>query len=138
MKDIISRILGVLRRLYGRVMKVLSARGWKRSPVPRLAAQEVGVKVKDVLADASKWTQFADARDSEGKVCDVDSDRAVSFCLWGALERAYGGGELVAAIERIGEAIGTRTAGMVSIRAWNDDRRRTFDEVRKVLEMADV
>jgi hypothetical protein len=138
MKDIISRILGILRRLYGRVMKALAARGWKSGGVSAAAAQENKIKVREILTDASKWTQFADARDAEGKVCDVYSDRAVSFCLWGALERAYSENELVAATERIGEAIGTRAAGMVSVRAWNDDKRRTFEEVREVVEKAGV
>jgi hypothetical protein len=96
------------------------------------------IKVKDILTDASKWTRFTDAQDAEGNECDVNDDRAVAFCLSGALRRAYSGQELDAAIKRIEAVIGPLVAGILSIRGWNDDRRRTFEDVRQVIEKADV
>jgi hypothetical protein len=138
MKDIISRILGALRRLYSGLMKALAARGWKSSPVGPLAAQEARIKVRDILADASKWTRFSDAIDAEGNECGVDDERAVKFCLAGALQRAYKGNELDDAIKRIEGVIGPLVGGILSIRGWNDDRRRGFYEVRMVIEQADV
>jgi hypothetical protein len=138
MRDIISRIMGALRRLYSGLMKAHAARGWKRSPVGPMAAQEARIKVRDILSDVSKWTRFSDAIDSEGNECDVDDERAVKFCLAGALRRAYKGQELDDAIKHIEGVMGPLVAGVLSIRGWNDDRRRTFDEVRKVIERADV
>jgi hypothetical protein len=101
-------------------------------------AEETKIKAKDILTDASKWTQFTDSRDADDRECEVDDDRAVAFSLSGALRRAYSGKELVAAIDRVGEVIGPLDAGIVSIRVWNDDKRRTFEEVRRVIEKADV
>jgi hypothetical protein len=112
---------------------------WLYHPWPsRRNTARPRLTVKDILTDSSKWTRFADAIDAEGNECDVNDDRAVAFCLSGALRRAYSGRELDAAIKRIEAVIGPLVAGILSIRGWNDDRRRTFEDVRRVIALADA
>jgi hypothetical protein len=95
------------------------------------------MKVKDILSNASKWTQGADARDADGRACDVDSPAAAAFCLRGAVLRAYGEGDAaLTALEKVKRAVGGR--GPFGIEYWNDDPDRTFDHVRRILEIADV
>jgi hypothetical protein len=94
------------------------------------------MKVKDLLADASKWTRGASARDRSGKQCSIYSPDAVRYCLLGALLAAYDGEQLAAAVDAVRQAIGDE--GQMSIESWNDDHGRTFDEVRRVIELADA
>jgi hypothetical protein len=100
------------------------------------------MKAKDLLTDESKWTQGAAARNKRGRRCDVFSDAAVRFCLCGAAVRVYSGTELYGALFKIARAIGLDDEDYKdldrAIAAWNDDPNRTFEDVRKVLEAADV
>jgi hypothetical protein len=100
------------------------------------------MKAKDVLSDPSKWTQGAMARNRRGNPTGPEYKNAVAWCLVGALIRAYGLGkgrdEALAVRRAIRSIWGSFDADYGSIEGWNDHHDRTFDEVRKVLEMADV
>jgi hypothetical protein len=100
------------------------------------------MKVKDILSDASMWTQGACARDKADRQCSVLSDAAVRFCLRGAAARVYSGQALDAAMEAIARAIGFDGDWYDGIdreiEIWNDNPDRTFEEVRQVIEKADV
>jgi len=39
----------------------------------------------ELLSDPARWTQGADARDAEGRKVSVEDERAVCWCLSGAL-----------------------------------------------------
>lgn len=41
----------------------------------------------ELLADESKWTQYANARDVDGVSVDALDERATCFCVYGALTR---------------------------------------------------
>jgi hypothetical protein len=94
------------------------------------------MKAKDLLSDSSRWTRGASARDGRGKQCGIYSPDAVRYCILGALLAAYDGWQLAAAVDAVREAIGDN--GQLSIEAWNDNYDRTFDEVRRVIELADA
>jgi hypothetical protein len=95
------------------------------------------MKAKNLLTDASRWTQGADARDAWGRACDPDSPAAAMYCLRGAVLRAYGESEAAeAALERVKRAVGAK--GPLGIEYWNDNLSRTFAEVLEVLEKSDV
>jgi hypothetical protein len=92
------------------------------------------MKVKDLLSDASAWTRGTMARDKSGKPCDPRDDRAVQFCLVGAIRRVYRGwGERMRAYDDV-----SRVIGNTIIEYWNDAPDRTFLDVLRVLEKADV
>jgi hypothetical protein len=100
------------------------------------------MKAKDILTDQSCWTQGAMARNRRGDLTGAEYVSAVSWCLMGALIRAYG------RVKGLDRAMDVRRAirGICksfyatygSIESWNDEPGRTFDEVRQVIEKADV
>jgi hypothetical protein len=101
------------------------------------------MKAKDLLSDPSRWTQRASARDRLGNSCSSLSPRAVKFCIIGAMARAYlpGDGDIEKAERRIREAmveLGWECGEIMALGTWNDDPSRTFDDVKRVLEKADV
>jgi hypothetical protein len=97
------------------------------------------VKVKDILSDPSKWTQGFFARDKLGQPCEPLDENAVQYCIVGALMRAYGRGQRYAAYARAMKAIAAIYGeAPITIDDWNDAPDRTFDDVRRVLEAADV
>jgi hypothetical protein len=101
------------------------------------------MKAKELLDDASKWTQGVLARDSESRGCYPVSPEAMSWCVVGALCRIYEDErKLLDAIHLVGKAIADlydyNQLTVDEIEDWNDDPERTFDDVRKVLETADV
>jgi hypothetical protein len=100
------------------------------------------MKVKDILSDPSKWTQGAPARDQLGEECPPASPQAVKYCVLGAIAKAYPKREdRIAAAWRVRDAVidlGWRCRNPLAISVWNDYQRRTFEEVRQVIEKADV
>jgi hypothetical protein len=101
------------------------------------------MKVKDLLSDASKWTQGAAARDKWGKLCSPLSPDAECYCVLGALERAYPADrqERLRAACKIRDAIvslGWKCKYTINVGVWNDAHERTFDDIQKALEKADV
>jgi hypothetical protein len=100
------------------------------------------MKAIDILTDPSCWTQEAFARDKDGELCRPCNDRAEKWCVLGALMRAYGyGAAMDNAIRALSQVIPSLDGDSISgedIAAWNDAPERTFDEVRKFIELADV
>jgi hypothetical protein len=47
------------------------------------------MKVKELLSDKARWTQHVNARDKRFNPCTVESERAVSWCLLGAIDKCY-------------------------------------------------
>jgi hypothetical protein len=100
------------------------------------------MKAKDILSDSSKWTQGVMARNKRGDPTWPEYKNAVAWCLYGALIRAYGLGEGQDEALAVRRAISSICNGFDStygsIECWNDDPGRTFDDVKRVLEEADV
>jgi hypothetical protein len=97
------------------------------------------MKAKDLLSDKSRWTQGALARDRAGRECTPESPDAESFCVVGALCRVYANDvELNEAIDSVNLIISSMIGYADEIEEWNDDPARTFDDVRQVLEKANV
>jgi hypothetical protein len=117
------------------------------------------VKVKDILSDDSKWTKGVGARDAFGNRCSPSSPDAVKFCILGAIELAYptpakdildgaenanhhGQSKDAPVRDAIMNAIlelGWRCCdNVLGISLWNDLPSRKFEDIKKVLEKADV
>jgi hypothetical protein len=94
------------------------------------------MKAKDLLTDSSRWTKWAYGRDASGRPTHPRNEDAVKFCVIGAIMRAYQGEEFDRALRAVERAIPRRWGKRVS--DWNDYHGRTFDQVRRVLEAADV
>lgn len=96
------------------------------------------MKVSQLLTDASKWTQRRAAIDADGDSVNVQDVAACRFCLSGAIRRCYPDREerfrvLNTVINEIGG-----NAAVRSTMEWNDDPRRTFDEVRALVLKLDI
>jgi hypothetical protein len=100
------------------------------------------MKAIDILRDQSCWTQGAMARNRRGDPTGAEYVSAVAWCIMGALIRAYGmekGLDKEVAVRRAIRSIcKSFDATYGSVESWNDDPCRTFDEVRQVLEKANV
>lgn len=46
---------------------------------------------RDLIADKNKWCQKSGARDNNGNATSIDDEKAVSFCIIGAIRRACNG-----------------------------------------------
>ena len=95
--------------------------------------------IQELFTGPETWTQGTYARSREG--CDVaeSSPTAVSFCLAGAFYFAYAmrGQAYSNEFKRVADAIGVRdTIGEIT--NWNDDPSRTFADIRRVIEQANV
>jgi hypothetical protein len=77
------------------------------------------------------WTRGVLARDKHGRQVHVGNERAVRYCLLGAIERVDGPAELKAK-DLLAAEIAART-GLHNIWVFNDSRRRK----REVLDVID-
>jgi hypothetical protein len=113
--------------------------------------------IQELLTDETAWTKNAYARLPTGEPCSSTNPGAASWCLLGAVNRCYtdtarserqnesARGEierrLRAAIQRmvLAKADGTiKHEDTPYLHSWNDDKRRTFAEVRRIIEAANV
>lgn len=97
------------------------------------------MKVKELLTDESKWTRGAYARDSMGHHISSTDPDAKCWCLQGAIDFCYRDSimsEKGPAIIRLYETV-QQYYGTPSVFHFND-RKATFEDIRKVIELADI
>ena len=94
------------------------------------------MKVKELLSDESKWTKGFHARKADGSATSVESKEAVSFCLVGAVLRCYPIGYPIA-LKVIRKGI-RRMKLRCSVYDWNDRKKRTFADVKNLVEELDI
>ncbi len=89
------------------------------------------MKIRELLSDASKWTQHYLARKANGTPTSEQDPYAVSWCLVGAVIVCYPQASL-----SVYEQIEKKTGGeMID---WNNAPERTFEDVRKLVEELDI
>ena len=93
------------------------------------------MKVRELFTDASKWTQGPSAKQSDGTPCSEYSAEACSWCLAGAINKCYDDIPTAHKVN-IKETL-SQTLGMHFI-DWNEEPNRTFEEVKALVEKADV
>ena len=94
-------------------------------------------KLQDILTDARKWTQKANARDVQGDICLTNSKQAASWCLSGALtacDYSYSDTDLI--WHKINQYLMHR--GYSSAIDWNDSPDRTFQDIRDLVTTLDI
>ena len=98
------------------------------------------MKIRELFTDESKWTTHAYARTKEGKVLlNAHLPEAVCWCLDGAISKCYLFGN---------ESDQLRTYYMIKHKIfehvnenpvpWNDHPKRTFAEVKQLVETLDI
>ena len=99
------------------------------------------MKVKELLSDESKWTKGVLARNVNGYICSPTSSEAKCFCLLGAIDHCYADNKVAIdhSITKLKKAIYSHVRPMVSmtISTFND-YHASFEDIKKVLEIADI
>jgi hypothetical protein len=104
------------------------------------------MKISELLNTADRWCKGNMAKTAEGENCGVANSDAQSFCLVGATVKCYpkideqecAMRKIRAAIAELGFEYTYHFRPMVWISDFNDDARITFDQVRAVVQRADV
>ena len=100
------------------------------------------MKVKELLADPTSWTQGALARDSSGRNVDFQGEHAICWCIAGGIKKCYlpDFEECEGAMEKILRIIDPKNKNRdcwgKPMFDFND--KSTHAELMKVLEEADV
>ena len=100
------------------------------------------MKVKELLADESKWTRSVLARNRGGYACSPTDPTATCFCLLGAIDRCYPDlAKSDLAIIKLQRAIAKHTEATIvvpmTVGTFND-YHASFEDIKKVLELADI
>lgn len=85
------------------------------------------------LLEQKGWCKGAPARDKKGFVTGYLSDDAAYYCILGALTKCYG----IPMVFTLKEKIYAETKVM-DITTWNDDPKRTKEEVINLLKSLDI
>ena len=104
------------------------------NPAPR----ERRMRVHELLASPSSWTQHCTARDWNGEGTMSQFQDATKWCLMGALIKCYAGAECAhtLALQFACQKITSRIKQ--GIMGWNDHPDRTHKEVLALCEELDV
>lgn len=96
------------------------------------------MKVKDLLSTPEKWCKGDYAQDETGNPVASHDDRAARFCLLGAVNRCYAEDARLEPIRKLADVIHDHTDGTCHITLFNDRPDTTYDDLRAVLEAADI
>lgn len=95
------------------------------------------MKVHKLLSSPDRWTQGVYARTAEGEECRINDEKAVCWCIYGAINKCYSvPGDREKAYERVRLALPEGEGGLVSI--FNDAPERTYEEVYTLVKELDV
>jgi hypothetical protein len=90
------------------------------------------MKMKELLADPTKWTKGANAKDNTGMMVVPSSPNATCFCLLGAAIRCYPQNSETIFIKLINKVPNKKVV------AWNDHPDRTHTEVLALVTELDI
>ncbi len=93
------------------------------------------MKMHELLDSPEKWTQGAWGRNKDGIPSSIDP---VCWCLIGASDQCYNYYESMEARQKIRQELQKRDLDYTSIANWNDDPKRTFEEVQQLLKKLDI
>lgn len=96
------------------------------------------MKIKELFKSSKNWTKHYFASDKNNKWIDENSDKAVRFCLTGAIKKCY-------KKNQEGEKIYSKVLnyikekyGYVSVVSFNDDARTKFKDIKKLVTELDI
>lgn len=95
------------------------------------------MKVHELLADKSRWTTGYMARDAVGRACSPKSDKAVCWCMLGAIDHCYPVSEVGRIADRVRRAIiEQKISDFYSVSNMNDNHG--YDTVIKLARELDI
>lgn len=102
------------------------------------------MKIKELLTDETRWTQFCEAQNARGNVVEPHASDAVCFCLIGAVIRCYRDPnerrDVLLKIRRklTGDESTPEILPLSIITQWNDRPTRTFNDVATLVNELDI
>jgi len=105
------------------------------------------MKAHELLNSPEAWCQESPAEDRDGNKLQPLDPRAVKWCALGAIQRTYPASQRGEAMDRLLCELSVSAQGLAemnksdkacSLMEWNDDRRTSFLEVRRILLLADI
>lgn len=94
------------------------------------------MKIRELLSDESKWTKGQNARRETGTPVDSNDERAICWCLFGAVWKCYSDRpSMLLVFELISNELGSFHTDIVG---WNDDPFRHFADVKALVERLDI
>lgn len=96
--------------------------------------------IAELFASEDRWTKFASGKDKDGKSVGSSSEKAVSFCLGGAVDKIYGtSNKYLDVNQRLNEIIEKYSLGKrCGIVDFNDHSTTTFADIQRVVSLANV
>lgn len=99
------------------------------------------MKIKELLASPDSWTQGTVAQDAQGNPVGYSNEKAVCWCLLGALMKCYSDPDEQLRISlRISEALKKHhnVPLILPYTFWNDLESRTHEEVLALVNELDI
>jgi hypothetical protein len=105
------------------------------------------MKAHQLLNSPAHWCQESPAEDRLGNKLQALDSRAVKWCALAAVQKTYPPSQWGEAMDRLLLALSVSEFGLTqmtksdkacTLMEWNDDRRSSFLEVRRILLSADV
>jgi hypothetical protein len=100
--------------------------------------QQQQMKIKELLSTPDKWTKGLAARNKKGEPVFTSDKDAYSFCLLGACAKCYPDLLNCVEVEKKIRDILRNENGFLSIVDFNDSSSTTFEDIRRILEIANV
>ncbi len=109
------------------------------------------MKVRELLSSPDKWNKGAYAVTKDGASTGEQNDNAVAYCLVGAVHKCYRFGPtgwtnfddvIVKIVRNLAAKNKVRvnyfTGSTSAVIGWNDDKDRTFEEVKALVTELDI
>lgn len=93
------------------------------------------MKLKELFTDESKWTKGAQARDKEGKPCNIFSSNAVCWSLTGGMTKCYPN---FLRFTDVRTKIFNHLGKIETIQSWSDHILTTFQDIKNLVEELDI
>ncbi len=91
-------------------------------------------KIKELLTDETKWTQGSGSKDAAGNTVSFTNSSAVCWCIWGACALCYDMSRK-SEFYAVWNKLLAKTGNPI---VWQDDPKRTFAEVKALVDYLDV
>ena len=105
------------------------------------------MKAHELLNSPEVWCQESPAEDGQGNKLQALDPRAEKWCALAAIQKVYPPLQWEEAMDRLLRALDVSEKGLAQmtisdkaccLMEWNDNRRLSFSEVRKILLSADI
>jgi len=92
------------------------------------------MKIQDLYDNPKKWTRGSSARDRRGYRTSPIGRYAKSWCITGAMKKCYC---VFSEYEKAARKI-EKELGCSSVMLWNDNKYRTFQDVKDLVTRLDI